>query len=149
MRAAFQVLVFPYCLVEGRLSYALFQRADTRTWQGVAGGGEGQESPAQAAVREFEEETGVRPLSLIALDSMNTIPVIEVASSFVWGDDVYVVPEYAFGASLETPELQLSNEHRNYRWVSYDAALGLLTWDSNRTALWELDTRLRRSMRIP
>jgi dATP pyrophosphohydrolase len=37
-----------------------------------------------------------------------------------------------------------SREHTSYRWLSYDEAARLLRWDSNKTALWELNERLRR-----
>lgn len=52
-RAPFQVLVYPYRRLEGGLvNYALFRRSDAGWWQGIAGGGEGRESPEEAARRE-------------------------------------------------------------------------------------------------
>ena len=36
----------------------------------------------------------------------------------------------------------LSEEHTEFRWVSYELVLGLLKWDSNRNVLWELIFRL-------
>ena len=33
-------------------------------------------------------------------------------------------------------------EHVEFRWGTYETAASLLKWDSNRTALWELDYRL-------
>jgi len=40
--------------------------------------------------------------------------------------------------------IAISPEHTSYRWLSYDEAARLLRWDSNKTALWELNERLRR-----
>jgi broad specificity phosphatase PhoE len=40
--------------------------------------------------------------------------------------------------------ITLSREHTDYRWVAYAEAARLLRWDSNRTALWELNERLTR-----
>jgi hypothetical protein len=37
----------------------------------------------------------------------------------------------------------LSHEHTAARWVSYRAAYELAHFDGNKTALWELDRRLR------
>ena len=37
----------------------------------------------------------------------------------------------------------LSSEHKEYRWVKYDEAMRLLKYDSNKTALWELNERLK------
>ena len=56
-RAPFQVLVNPYRKrSNGHFEYALMQRADDGTWQGIAGGGEDGETPFEAAIRETYEE---------------------------------------------------------------------------------------------
>lgn len=143
-RAAFQVLVLPFRKTVEGWRYALFRRADGSYWQGVAGGGEAGESPLQAALRETAEETGLDgDRELIELDSRTTIPVVNVTGAFTWGMDVLVVPEYAFGVRVEAAELVLSSEHTEYGWFSVKAAMSEVRWDSNRTALWELDHRLR------
>lgn len=54
-----------------------------------------------------------------------------------------MILEYAFGARVEDPELTLSEEHTEYGWLTLDGAAKAVQWDSNRTALWELDHRLR------
>ena len=54
-----------------------------------------------------------------------------------------VIPEYAFGARVDDAELTLSHEHTEYGRFTLDAAAKAVQWDSNRTALWELDHRLR------
>jgi dATP pyrophosphohydrolase len=76
-RAAFQFLVLPYRQSADGLQYALFRRADADYWQGVAGGGEADESPLQAARRETAEEAGlVGDHEFVALDARATIPVV-------------------------------------------------------------------------
>ncbi|MGW6457694.1 NUDIX domain-containing protein [Streptomyces sp. NPDC055078] len=143
-RAAFQVLVLPYREATGELLFALFRRSDGAYWQGVAGGGAAGESPVQAARREAAEEAGLAGDSeFVALDARATIPVVHVTGEFTWGPDVLVIPEYTFGARAGTPELTLSDEHTEYDWFGLDAALKAVRWDSNRSALWELDHRLR------
>ncbi|MGX1909302.1 NUDIX hydrolase [Streptomyces phaeochromogenes] len=144
-RAAFQVLVLPYRQTEGGLLYALFRRLDGAYWQGVAGG-EAGEAPLPAARRELSEETGLAGArEFISLDSRATVPVLHVTGGFTWGPDVLVIPEYAFGVRADSMELVLSSEHTEYGWFSLDSAMSAVRWDSNRTALWELDQRLRRS----
>lgn len=145
-RAPFQVLVLPYHVSpSGSIEYAVFRRRDDGVWQGIAGGGEGDETPLAAAQRESFEEAGIASASLfIKLDSVATVPVERVAG-FAWGDDVLVIPEYAFGVEVSGRNIRLSREHTEFRWVDCGAALGLLKWDSNRAALWELDLRLRRA----
>lgn len=144
-RAAFQVLVLPYLQAEdGTFRYALFRRADASYWQGVAGGGEQGETPLDAARREAREEAGIMAdAEFLALDSTTTIPVVHVTGDFRWGSDVLVIPEHTFGVRCTTPDLMLSDEHTEYRWFRFDDATTDLQWDSNRSALWELDHRLR------
>lgn len=147
-RAAFQVLVLPYRSdrADGFV-YALFRREDASYWQGVAGGGEQGESPLEAARRETAEEAGLPEDSQFTpLDSMITIPVVDVTGDFLWGPDVLMIPEHAFGVRCDRGEIRLSPEHTEYGWFSFDDAVRLVRWDSNRNALWELNHRLRHGM---
>lgn len=144
-RAPFQILVFPYRLTDdGGIEYAVFRRADLNCWQGIAGGGEDDETPIQAAKRESYEEAGIPPGNdYIKLDSLSTIPVVGI-SGFLWGKDVLVVPQHCFGVRVENSDLRLSDEHTEYCWLPYDKAREILKWDSNKNALWELNHRLTR-----
>jgi len=146
-RDPFQTLVIPYRILPNQnILYAIF-RCEERTggyWQGIAGGGENGESPLEAAKREAFEEAGIGEDSdYIALDSLAMIPVKDVCG-FKWGEDVLVIPEYCFGIKVENEHLQLSPEHTDFRWMNYSDAKELLHWDSNKTALWELNHRLGR-----
>lgn len=148
-RAPFQVLVLPYRITPGNaVFYALFKREPSTGgyWQGIAGGGEDGEAPLEAAKRETHEEAGIDPRhEYIKLDSYATVPVANVCG-FRWGDDVLVIPEYCFGVKVSEEQLHLSYEHTEYRWLSYDRAMEILHWDSNKGALWELNFRVRRGM---
>ena len=91
-RAPFQVLVLPYSEDQGRITYAVFRRADAGYWQFIAGGGEGDEQPMEAARREAWEEAGIpRTASMFRLDSTNTVPVMELAGRLLWGPHTLVV----------------------------------------------------------
>lgn len=141
-RAPFQVLVFPYRLSpSGEYEFAIFRRAEGY-WQGIAGGGEDDETPSDAAKREAWEEAGI-PLdtSLFPLDSCTRIPVVNIGG-FYWGKDVLVIPEYCFGLEITNDAIGLSDEHTEYQWTTYLHARECLKWDSNKTALWELNHRL-------
>ncbi len=59
-----------------------------------------------------------------------------------WGDDCFVIPEYSFAMELKDKNISISSEHQSFRWVQYDEAMELLKWDSNKTALWELNQRI-------
>ena len=145
-RAPYQILVFPYRIMNGQPRYALFRRSRMTGgyWQGIAGGGEGEETPLDAARRESFEEAGISMGShYVKLDAMAMIPVVHV-SGFLWGDDVLLIPEYAFGVEVNDDRFAISGEHTAYSWSDYETAMAMVKWDSNRTALWELNHRLRR-----
>jgi dATP pyrophosphohydrolase len=147
-RAPLQVLVLPYKLnASGTVLFAVLHRADSGQWQAVAGGAEDDETAAQAAVRETSEEIGLVEPRLMPLDSVASIPAVHFPAWEQWrvsNPQLYVVPEYAFAVLVDDPaQVRLSREHDDIRWLPYDQATQLLTWDSNRNALWELRERLR------
>lgn len=146
-RAPFQVLIIPYKFSERGLKYCVFKRVDSENtssiWQWVSGGGENIESKEAAAIREMKEETGVTIESLTALTSLSYIPAIYFAELKTNYPELIVIPEHSFGVNTNE-SITLSHEHSEFKWVDYDTALDLLKWDSNKTALYELDTVLRR-----
>ncbi len=142
-RAPFQVLVLPYRKAGNSFEFALLHRSDYACWQGIAGGGEDQETPLQAAKREAAEEAGISPeVPFVSLQAMCSVPVHLFRDSALWGETLYVVPEYSFGVDCAEQEIILSDEHTGLAWLSYHQAHERLTYDSNRTALWELHQRI-------
>lgn len=124
-RAPFQVLVFPFRRTEEDIEYAIFRRSDAGYWQGIAGGGEDEETPLEAAQREAEEEGGISAESrYIALDAVSEKPVEQVVGTLLWGKDVLVIPEYCFGVEVFDKQLVLSREHTEYRWGPFDTSHG-------------------------
>jgi hypothetical protein len=71
-----------------------------------------------------------------------SIPAINFVDHHLWGSDVYVIPEYSFGVEVKDQEIHLSGEHSQRAWLDYETASNRLKWDSNKTALWELHSRL-------
>lgn len=145
-RAPFNVLVYPCIKVsDGEFEYAIFKRSDSPLWQGIAGGGEGIELPLETARRECFEEAGIpSESSFIQLTTASSVPVTVFRREAIhWGNEVYVIPQYSFGVVVETKVILLSAEHTEYRWLKYQDALNLLRFDGDRTALWELDRRVR------
>ena len=144
-RAPFQVLVLLHRQdTWGGIKYGLFRRRDHDYWQGIAGGGEGAETPLEAAYRETAEEAGLGPDDVVVnqLMAFAMIPAVQVGG-LLWGPAVPVIPEYSFGAKCDArAEVTMSLEHVEFRWATYATAASLLKWNSNRTALWELDYRL-------
>jgi len=144
-RAPFQVLVYPYSKTQDHgFEYALLKRADAGYWQAIAGGGEDNETPFEAAKREACEEAGIPVNSnFLQLDTVEPIPVIEFKDSYLWGDDLYVIPQYCFGVLVKDKRIALSSEHTEYQWFSYEEAYPLIKYDGDKAALWELDRKLK------
>lgn len=145
MRAPLQVLVILYKKEKDEILYGIGLRSTRNIWQFVAGGAEDKETPIEAAIRELSEETGIniKEEDLIVLDSKTTIPVVNVTGTYTWGKDVFVIPEYAFAVDATSFQIKLSNEHTEFKWLEYDKAMDILTYDSNKSALWELNEKLK------
>ena len=142
-RAPFQVLVFPFRRDQaGRPEYAIFRRADNDAWQGIAGGGEDDETPMDAAIREAREEAGVTAAAVLQLAIVGAVADENFRDRGSWDSALREIPEYAFGVAPESQALSLSSEHREFVWLSVEEALTRLEWESNRTALRELHRRL-------
>ena len=148
MRAPYQVLVILYKIESNKILYGIFYRNSHPIWQFISGGGENREEPIETVIREIKEETSlnVEKRKIEKLDSKTTIPVLNITGEYTWGENVYVVPEYSYAIEVkdEDGNIHLSNEHKEYKWVEYDEALEKLKYDSNKTALWELNEKLNK-----
>ena len=140
MRAPFQILAIPYKILETTPLFCIYRRADSGDWQFIAGGGENTETPLEAAKRETFEESGIKSTNWKELKSLSYLPVtvIQEKHRLNWENDMYVIPEYTFGVEC-TGDITLSAEHTEYIWTTYEEAVKKLKWDSNRTALYELN----------
>lgn len=143
MRKPKQVLVFLYRKnINNEYEYCIFYRKKNNFWQAISGGVEDDETLFETVKREVYEETGIKVNNIIKLSSISSIPVINITGEFTWGKDTYVVTEYSFGVPIEDSEIKLSNEHKKFEWLTYEEAQQRLTFDSNKTALWELNQKL-------
>ena len=136
-----QVVVFAES-AEKRL-YLLLRRVPSHGgfWQSVTGSLEDGETHLQAAVREVCEETGfsVQEHELIDLGLTNRFEIAEqwrpkYAPGVTHNEEVcFALPVHQ--ASVDLDRL----EHDEYVWVDYDAAAGMLYWESNRRTLAAVD----------
>lgn len=144
MRAPYQTLTILYKKNEEEILYAIFYRNSHPIWQFISGGGEDNETPIETVIREIKEETSIiiNKEDIEQLDSKSTIPVVNITGEYTWGKDIYVVPEYTFAVNVKDYNIKLSSEHKEYKWVDYNKTMENLKYDSNKTALWELNERL-------
>ena len=113
--------------------------------QFIAGGGDDEDgSIIESAKREAFEEAGIsETYNFFKLDTCCSIPSDCFKNADVlWGKECFVIPEYTFAVKVESTSLQLSSEHTEYNWLTYEEAQAVLQFDSNKTALWELNRRI-------
>lgn len=144
MREPYQILSIPYRVVDVKPLFCILRRADSSYWQFIAGGGENGETPTQAAKRETIEEIGVDPINIKQLTCIAYVPaeVIDESRRQHWDKNTVVIPEYSFAFECES-ELTLSNEHTEYKGLTYNEARKLLKWDSNKVAMYEINCKLQ------
>ena len=138
----YQILVFPFRESDsGDFEYAIFKRIRSGMWQAISGGGKDGESFIEAAKRECNEEAGIpESARYYRLETVNSVPIHYFSEPTPEGK--YVIDENCFAVDCRGIELTLSDEHSEFGWVDYNTAQKLLHWDSNKTALWELNQRL-------
>lgn len=119
-RIEFQILIIPFKITNSNQRlFSIFRREKEDYWQWIAGGGEDQESIIQAAKRESFEEAGINQnCRYIKLDSLSMIPITHF-KSFAKREDIFVIPEYAFGQKSDK-EGGVGYERGSSRYIAYN-----------------------------
>jgi dATP pyrophosphohydrolase len=120
------------------VEYLLLRRVASHGgfWQSVTGSLEEAETHTEAAIREVEEETGIRCREdeLIELGVVN---VFEIAPQWrvKYAPGVTHNEEVCFALKIDKCEVRIDPiEHEACAWVDYDIAVGMLYWESNKLA---------------
>lgn len=141
-----QVLVIPYKVVNEIPMYCIFKRSTGGYWQFIAGGAEDEETPLEAAKRESFEEAGLKSLNkFYQLVSTFYVPADCISENCRqhWDKDIFVIPEYCFAVNISSSNMKLSVEHTEYFWGTYQDVVKKLYWESNKVALFELNSRIQ------
>jgi 8-oxo-dGTP pyrophosphatase MutT (NUDIX family) len=104
------------------------------SWETVHGHIEGEELPADAALREMHEETGLAPLRLYNLSRVECFYQHR-------RDEVALVPVFAAFVG-EAAEVRLSEEHDGAEWLPWREAETRFSWPRERRALGDVVTLL-------
>lgn len=113
-------------------------------WQSVTGSLEVGEQPADTAVRELAEETGLSPYDVIEPTGVVREFEIDPRWRIRYAPGITVNREHEFRLALpDTPRIQLDpQEHSAYRWVDIDEAIETVWSFTNREALEALRSEL-------
>ena len=121
---------YVYSYENNKLSFLLLKRSKTKIyeflWQGVAGKIEKGELAWQAALRELKEETGLTAHKMFVADYVSKFYEKH-------GDRINLVP--VFGIEVINKKISLSEEHCNFKWLSFKKAHDKLTWDGQKKGL--------------
>lgn len=104
-------------------------------WQPVTGSIEEGETAVEAALRELNEETGLRPLRFYNADYVETFYAAD-------NDCVVFVPVF-LAIVEEGKEVQIDpREHDLFAWSTYEEALSLIEFRTVKSALTHINTSL-------
>ena len=116
---------------EEQRQYLLLKSTYKNTFWGFSKGNiEMGETEKQTALREAEEETGLKKVTLLS-------GFKEKTSYFktVNGKQIYKEVTWFLGEAKDKNEGKISEEHEELRWLSYDGALQLLTHQQEKELL--------------
>lgn len=120
--------VIPYRTTRGKREYLLL-KSRTGDWEFPKGGVENDEELQQSSLREVEEETGIENIRLINGFREDYSYVFEAQ-----GEKIYKTVHLFIGHSYEA-SAELSSEHRDHQWRTYEQARNTLTHDSTKDIL--------------
>ena len=94
-------------------------------WQFVQGKMEGNESTKDTVLREIKEETGLKKIEIIK-ECKN----VKGEYWFTWErTNIHKILKYFLVKADSTEEITLSREHSEAKWVNYEEALRLVTFN--------------------
>jgi dihydroneopterin triphosphate diphosphatase len=113
----------------GEFEFLVIQRSEDREiypllWQVVTGWINEGEKALDAALREVQEETGLIPVKFWTIPYISTF--FNPKSDLINAAQVFgmIVPYYC--------NVQLSDEHRDYKWLNFDDCLKMLEFPTHR-----------------
>jgi dATP pyrophosphohydrolase len=118
-------------ITNGKLEFLLLKRAESEIypglWQMVSGSIHEGELAYQTAIREIIEETNLTPQKMWVVPNIN---------SFYSPEKNYISFLPVFAALVSTnAKVKISDEHKEYKWVSPVKAKKMLAWVGQRKSV--------------
>ncbi|HLC20324.1 MAG TPA: NUDIX domain-containing protein [Candidatus Nanoarchaeia archaeon] len=109
-------------------------------WDFPRGNVENRETEEEAARREIKEETGIT--------SIEFLPSFKEEVKWTYHRDGNLVKKSVtfFLARTTQSKIQLSSEHLDFEWLSYEDAMKKLTYDTAKTVLKKASMLLQKTM---
>jgi dihydroneopterin triphosphate diphosphatase len=123
--------LYPYRVIQGEPEFLLFRRSKGHIYEGqwrmIGGKVESGETYWQAALRELDEETGLRPETFWTLPGVNQFYEAKT-------DQIHSIP--AFAAEIAPGDIpELNAEHREAKWFQIDEAIKSIIWPEQQRLL--------------
>lgn len=111
--------------------FLLMKRSESNSiypnlWQMITGRVEKNEKAFDTAIRELKEETGLCAGKVYIVPRVNTFYL-----HFI--DSITMSP--VFLAFVNSDDVIISPEHSEYKWVTYEEAMELIHWESQKESL--------------
>ena len=136
------VQVIPWRRTERGLEVLAIRRVPQEGgfWQPVTGRIEPDEAPAETAVRETREETGLTG----DLADLGHVRDFRIAPEYLGEDQgrPWLNREHAFALEIDGGTVRLSHEHDEWAWLTPEKARETYRWNGNRRALERLERRV-------
>jgi dATP pyrophosphohydrolase len=111
--------------------FLLLKRSDNAKiypgiWQMITGTIESHEHTKDTVIRELSEETGLEPSKIFSIPRVNTFYLAV-------SDKICMSP--VFLTIVEKEDVIISDEHSEYKWVSYELAKDMIHWPNQADSL--------------
>lgn len=133
---SFSVAAYLCRIEDGNARFLIMKRRTSYlldTWQMVSGKLEKGEKAWEAALREIREETGLTPDRFYSAEEMELF--YEVGQNCI-----NLVPVFVGFIDSDQP-VRLSSEHGEYKWVSPDESVGLMSFEHQTRTMRKIEDK--------
>lgn len=128
MKKAISSGVIPYRTTRNKIEY-LILKSRTYDWEFPKGSIEKGEELQETAIREINEEAGISDIKLLNNFKQSYSYIFSIK-----GEEIDKTVHLFLGKVFNT-DVELSKEHLDYQWRTYDLAYNTLTHDSTKQIL--------------